>query len=437
MSAISEWNLVCQRDALIAVMVAVNCFGSCLFSVVAGSLADIVGRMPVLLVGVAVLVISTVIGCISRSFHTFVAAKFFSSGGVSAVMITAITSLFEVTTHSNRPLQIIFAGMLGVLFSDMWDATVAIVRVGWMLRHAAFMLPTSLMVPASCVASESPRWLIARGRLRDAETTMMNAAAVNHFPMHCTTSTIDKLKAELFRNEMRLPSIDQEMFNGYSMRRRALILSLSYFSITFAAFVSAFSIVRRKESWFDHFSFPMNIVCYVVMDRLITRFGMVTVLNIWFMTLGVLQCLLSLAFGTEGGAVCPVLVTLTTALFYTGSILYLVYIQEVFPTAVRGSAVGCIFACARLGGLSAIAGWAFQRAGRSDLGHAAAAILLLASIFTHEVLPRATKVESAKMECRNAPATRKRATNYAKRTPDSSSYNMRRGRSSAESLVDH
>ncbi|KAL1435418.1 hypothetical protein MTO96_000095 [Rhipicephalus appendiculatus] len=392
-SAISDWNLVCQRDALIDVMVAVNCFSSCLFSAAAGSLADSVGRMPVLLVGVAVLVVSTVNGCFSRSFHTFMAAKFFSSGGVSAVMITAVTSVFEATTHSNRPLQIVFAGMLGVLLSEMWDAIVAPVKIGWTLRHAVFMLPTALMVPAFCVASESPRWLIARGRLRDAEAAMMNAAAVNHFPMHCTASTVDKLKAELFRNEMRLPSIDQEMFNGYSMRRRAFILSLSYFSITFAAFVSAFSLVRRKESWFDHVSFTMNIVCYVVMDRLITRFSMVTVLNIWFMTIAVLQCLLSLAFSVGGGAACAILITVTTALFYTGSILCLVYIQEVFPTAVRGSAVGCVFACGRLGGLSAIAGRAFQRAGRSDLGHAAAAVLLLSSMFAHDALPRATKVE--------------------------------------------
>ncbi|KAL1436967.1 hypothetical protein MTO96_048988 [Rhipicephalus appendiculatus] len=306
-SAVSDWNLVCQREALVAVMVAVHCFGSCVFSAAAGSLADSLGRMPVLLVGVAVLLVSTVIGCLSRSFHAFVAAKFFSSGGVSAVMITTVMSLFEVTTHSNRPLQIIFAGMLGVLFSDMWVAAVAPVKIGWTLRHAVFMLPTALMVPAFCLASESPRSLIARGRFRDAEVVMMNAAAVNHFPMHCTASTIDKLKAELIRKEISLPSTDQEMLNGYSMRRRALILSLSYFTITFAAFVSALSPVRRKESWFEYVSFAMNIACYAVMDRLIIRFSMVAVLNIWFMTLGVLQCLLSLAFGIGGGDVCTIL----------------------------------------------------------------------------------------------------------------------------------
>ncbi|KAH7963107.1 solute carrier family 22 member 7 [Rhipicephalus sanguineus] len=432
-SAVSDWNLVCQRDTLIVVMVAVHCFGSCVFSAAAGSLADSVGRMPVLLVGTAVLVVSTVIGCLSRSFHAFVAAKFFSSGGVSAVMITAVTSVFEVTTRSNRPLQIIFAGMLGVLFSDMWDATVGPVKIGWTLRHAVYMLPTALMLPAFCVASESPRWLIARGRFKDAEVVMMNAAAVNHFPMHCTALTIDKLKAQLIRNEVRLPSIDQEMFNGYSMRRRALVLSLSYFSITFAAFVSAFSLVRRKESWLDHVSFTMNIVCYAVMDRLITRFSMVTVLNIWFMTLGALQCLLSLAFGVGGGAVCPILIMVTIALFYSGSMLCLVYVQEIFPTAVRGSAVGLVFACGRLGGLSAIAGWAFQRAGRSDLGHAAAAILLLASMFAHDALPRATKVECAKMEYNRAPAMSKHTMNFVKRTPESSIHDTSKGRTSAES----
>ncbi|XP_075724205.1 solute carrier family 22 member 7 [Rhipicephalus microplus] len=431
-SAVSDWNLVCQRDTLIILMVVVHCFGSCLFSGVAGCLADSVGRMPVLLAGVVVLIISTVIGCLSRSFHTFVVAKFFSSGGVSAVMITTITSVFEVTTHSDRPLQIIFAGMLAVLFSDIWEATVAQVKI-WTLRYAVFMLPTVLMVPAFCFASESPRSLIARGRIRHAEAVMMDAAAVNHFPMHCTALTVDKLKAEFIRNEIRLPSIDQEMLNGYSMRRWALILSLSYFSITFATFVSAFSLMRRKESWFDHVSFTMNILCYVVMDWLISRFSMVTVLNMWFMILGVLQCLLGLAFGIGGEDVCPILIMVTTALYYCGSILCLVYVQEIFPTAVRGSTVGLVFACGRLGCLSAIAGRALQRAGRRDIGHAVAAILLLVLIYAHDVLPHATNVERAKMKRCRVPSMSKRTTNLVKRTPDSSMHDTREGRASAES----
>ncbi|XP_037561386.1 solute carrier family 22 member 5 [Dermacentor silvarum] len=341
-------------------------------------------------------------------------------------------SLFEVTTHNNRPLHIIFAGTLGLLFSDMWYASLSTVKLGWMLKHAYYMFPTVLMLPAFCVVFESPRWLIAKGRFKAAEVVMMSAATINRFPIHYTALTLDKLKTAMVSNAVRLPSIDQDMLSGYSMRRRALILSLSYFSITFSAFIPSYAMENRNELWYTLGSFFLNLLGYSMMDLLITRLSILTVMNVWFALLALIQCLLSLAVGAGARVLSQALVMLATALFYSGSVLCFVYTLELFPTAIRGPVVGWVFACGRLGAVCATVVLKFFGLRRADVGHAVAGALLFTSMFAQGGLPRATSVECTKMEYRRSSAETQRSMEYMKKTLDSKLRTTPRGRISAD-----
>ncbi|XP_065302411.1 solute carrier family 22 member 7-like [Dermacentor albipictus] len=431
-SIVSDWDLVCQRRILVSVMIAVHSFSSFLFTVVAGSLADAIGRLPVVLACAVALIVSTVAACLSKSYVMFVAVKFISSGSAFAVMIITAMSVFEITTHSNRPLHVIFGATLGLLFSDMWYATVATVKLGWMLKQVVFMFPTVLMLPAFCVVFESPRWLVAKAQFNAAEAVMMTAAAMNHFPIHYTAVTLDKVKTVMVRNAVRLPSIDQDMPSAYSMRRRALILSLSYFSVTFSVFVPSFATGNRNEPWHTLGSFSVNLLGYAMMHLLITRLSILTVMNVWFSVLGVLQCLLSLAVGAGAELMSQALVMVATALFYSGSVLCFVYTLELFPTAIRGTVVCWVFACGRLGAVCATVVLEFLGLSRADLGHAVAGTLLMASMFAQGGLPQATTVECNKMEHRPASAVRKRSMEYMKKTLDSGLRDTSRSRISID-----
>ncbi|XP_050044872.2 solute carrier family 22 member 7-like [Dermacentor andersoni] len=427
-SIVSDWDLVCERRILVSVMIAVHVAGSFLITVIAGSLADTIGRLPLLLACVVVLIISTVAACLSKSYVMFVAVKFVSSGSVTAVMNITVMSVFEITTHNNRPLHVIFAATLGLLFSDMWYATVTTVKLGWMLKHALFIFPTVLTLPAFCVVFESPRWLIVKARFKEAEMVMMSAAVINHFPIHFTALTLDKVKTAMVRNTMRLPSIDHDMLSGYSMRRRVLVLSLSYFSMTFSAFIPSFATENRNEPWYTLGSFSVNLLGYAMMHLLITRLSILTVMNVWFSVLGLLECLLSVVVGGGPGVMIQALVMVATALFYSGSILCFVYTLELFPTAIRGTVLCWVFACGRLGAVFATAGLEFQNHGRADLGHAVAGTLLFASMFAQGGLPRATSAECTKMDYRRPSFVPEHRMEYMKKTLDSSIHATPRNR---------
>ncbi|XP_077513031.1 solute carrier family 22 member 7-like [Amblyomma americanum] len=88
-SIVSEWNLVCDRRLLMVAIVAVHNAGACVFTVAAGSIADHIGRKPVLLAGVTLLIVSTVAGCLSRTFLMLTTIGFFSSGSAGVVMSLA------------------------------------------------------------------------------------------------------------------------------------------------------------------------------------------------------------------------------------------------------------------------------------------------------------------------------------------------------------
>ncbi|KAK8782098.1 hypothetical protein V5799_016560 [Amblyomma americanum] len=119
-SIVSEWNLVCDRRLLIVAIVAVHNSGACVFTVAAGSIADHIGRKPVLLAGVTLLIVSTAAGCLSRTFLMLTTIGFFSSGSAGVVTSLAAVSFFEVTIHENRPLHIVVSVTAGLLFSDFY-----------------------------------------------------------------------------------------------------------------------------------------------------------------------------------------------------------------------------------------------------------------------------------------------------------------------------
>ncbi|KAH9372597.1 hypothetical protein HPB48_019116 [Haemaphysalis longicornis] len=78
-------------------------------------------------------------------------------------MALSAVALFEVTTHENRPLHIVLAGTVGVVFSDLWYVGWASVQLGWKLKQILFVLPTLLLLPALPYIEESPRWLTGQG----------------------------------------------------------------------------------------------------------------------------------------------------------------------------------------------------------------------------------------------------------------------------------
>jgi len=142
-----------------------------------GRLADRIGRKRLFLITLAVYVGATVLTGLTFDFASFLVCRFFTGvgiGGEYAAINSAIDELIPAHVRGTVNLAIngsfwigaaLGAGLSVVLLDPAWIGP----ELGW---RAAFLLGAVLGVAILLVRRnlpESPRWLLARGRVHEAE----------------------------------------------------------------------------------------------------------------------------------------------------------------------------------------------------------------------------------------------------------------------------
>ncbi|XP_077512858.1 organic cation/carnitine transporter 2-like [Amblyomma americanum] len=403
-TVVSEWDLVCQRKWLLLFMSLLQNVGATLFIPTVGPLADRVGRVPVLLASALVLAVCTAGGCLATTYRTLAVSLFLSSGSSALIMALSAISLFEVTAHSNRPLHIIVTATLGLVFSDFWYFSIIPANISWRLKNALFLLPPMLLIPLFYFMYESPRWLVAKGRFERAEAVMLAAAEMNYYPLPNAGFLLGKLQMHGPRNVNRRSTIIEDLLSAYSIRLRAVIIYGLFFSNTLASYVVSFSTSVQYKPRLPYVSFATNLACYALLHLLIRRLTMLTVITAWFAVLCLISFLLSLTVAVGQQVIVEALVFLETGFYYSGAVTSFVYAFELFPTALRATAVSCAFASARVGALCSCFALPLKVAGHEDVALAVAGCLLLATVISLRRLPPATAVECSKMASRRSSA---------------------------------
>ncbi|XP_037274415.2 solute carrier family 22 member 7-like [Rhipicephalus microplus] len=399
-TAVSTWNMVCGRKPLIVVMYAIQNTGPAVFVLTAGYFADNYGRVPVLLTAIAVLTISTVAVCVFRDYAVHAVFKFFSSGSSILTMTSSAISLFEVTTHDNRPLSIAVSITIGLLVADSWFFLLVPWSLCWERKLSVFLLPALVLLPTFLLVHESPRWLIATGRFNRAEEVVIAAADKNHFPLANAACLIDSLKEDTTnRLNRRKSTCAEELLSLFSMRRRALVLCGCFFSNSFALYAITFSKGQLYTPWLPFIAFFFNSSVYGLAHWLMRRFAMLTVITILFAALCSVQCFLCLTVFGEYDVATEALLQADIALYYSGAVVCFVYVLELFPTALRATAVGWTVACGRLGVGCALFLSMLINSGLEYVPPAVAGLLLFLSLLTLRILPPATTIECTKIAC--------------------------------------
>lgn len=397
-TAVSKWNMVCGRKALITIMYAIQNTGPAVFVLTAGHFADTIGRVPVLLSAVGVLFVSTVAICLSNDYVAHAVVKFFSSGSALLTLTSSAISLFEVTIHDKRPLNIAVSVTLGLLASDSWFFFLVPWNLRWERKLCVFILPALVVLPAFLMVNESPRWLVANGMYERAERVVIAAAEKNHFPLANAACLVDSLKADATRKiNRRKSTCAEELLSMFSIRRRALVLCGCFFSNSFALYAITFSKGQLYTPWLPFIAFTFNSTVYAIAHLLMRKLAMLTVITVLFAALCVVQCLLCLTVFNQMDVATEALLQTNIALYYSGAVVCFVYVLELFPTALRATAVGWTIACGRLGVGCALFSSLLNNTGLEYLAPAAAGVLLFASLLTLRILPPATTIECTKM----------------------------------------
>ncbi|KAK8768021.1 hypothetical protein V5799_005197 [Amblyomma americanum] len=427
-SMVSQWDLVCDRRFLRGALVLLNVFSFTVVGIGAGSVADTVGRTPVLMAITVSLLASTIVLCLGRTFPVHAVAKFIASGSAAAHLIDSGTLFFEVTIHENRPLHIAVAGVVAVICSELWFEMMKLVRTNWKLKQAVFLAPTFLSAATFCVSAESPRWLVAKARFQEAEDVMLAAAETNLFPLYNAACLMDKVKsraADNCRPDRATAAV--EMFQGVSLRKRAVAVFFTYFSAYFVLRIVVQSPLIQQSLTLQWVSFALVVLSSAGMLFVITRVTLLQFISTCFAVLGVLQCMSSLTIASDYLALKQGLIVSAKALVFVAYTALGTLSLELFPTAVRGTSTGCFIGFGGLGATVASASTLLQKVGREDVCFAVAGSLMFASVLVLRTLPRNTTAECAKIAVKCASVFREQNVEHMKKTLE-----QREGRDSRE-----
>ncbi|KAH7937553.1 hypothetical protein HPB49_013005 [Dermacentor silvarum] len=379
---VSAWNLVCYRRHLIAVIPLVHITGSVVLPSIAGYLADCVGRRPVLLVSAAALIVGTLGGCFADTYVVYVVMRFVNYGCSGAAALMSGMLAFEATRHEYRTTYTVAVTLLAVLHSEVWYDMVRQLSLERFLLQAIFLAPTAFAFSTFWFADESPRWLIFSRNMASAEAVMLAAAKMNNVPLPTTACLLNKLKAELLKSEERLRTTTvcaEDSWANY-IPVRAAFMFVPYFSAAFTYIVLLQSSLKTPDSWARWLSLPTNMLTTLLAYTLIGRVKPLELLTRSCGLLGGLVCLLSVTIGGPLAELAQLFFIPAEALALAVNVLAGVCVCEVFPTPVRGTALGWGFGIGRVGGVGATFASVLRNVGREDAAFAIAACLLFLSL---------------------------------------------------------
>lgn len=316
-------------------------------SVVWGWIADVYGRKASILLSAVMFVGTSICGAMP-SLAWNIAMCFMMGAAAGGMLPVTYALLAEMMPSRHRGWSLVLVGGLGAVggyFAASGLSAVLQPIFGWRILWLA-NLPTGLtLVLLGAFIPESAKFLMARGRMLEAEAVMRRFGA----RAYSTSATA------------AAPSPASQPLVGLALYGKLVALSLSALSwglINFGLLLwlpadlvakgYSVGVSSRLLAESALIAFPTVFVAALMYSRWSAKWALVTMIGI---TLAGLVLVLRLELAGNGNPVLPV------ALLIVGTngmiAIVLPYAAESFPLRVRARATGWVAACTKAGGLLA------------------------------------------------------------------------------------
>ncbi|MFD7003208.1 MFS transporter [Streptomyces mirabilis] len=324
---------------------------------VTGRLADRFGRRRVMLGAVAVYTVFSAVGAVSPDVWMVIGARFLAGMGIGPVLPLADSYLSDLLPARYRGRYTVWAytiGFLGVPAVGLlarWLVPLSPLGLdGWRWLFLLGSVGGLIVLALRRTLVESPRWLASVGRIDEAEATLRtlgdtSPAPGKSVPTRTTpaeapsTSTRQALRALLlqpvYRRRVGMMTVFHLLssFGGYGFGTMApLVLAEKGYSIVSSLLFSAVTFL----------GYPLGSLLSLPLIERLERKHLVVGAALMMAASGVL-------FGSADGEVTILLAGLCcTAVTNVFSNAYHVYQAEIFPTALRVTAVSWTYSLSRI-----------------------------------------------------------------------------------------
>ncbi|CAN8000466.1 unnamed protein product, partial [Ixodes hexagonus] len=354
-SIVSQWNLVCSRRWLLTLQ-PVAYLGGTWAACVMGYLGDSIGRRPVFLVALLVLLASGTATVFAYTVAMFTTLRAITSASSLTVMTVSSVLLFEVTKTTHRVVFSAFAACFSSAMLPPFNLLLKAVAQHWIVAQAMLMIPTSFLLLAVYAMKESPCWLLAKCDYEGTERVVLSAAKINGIPLTDVKAKMKKIRHALLRRgcvktDAKRSSALDLVLNAF-LRGRAItifgswFLMLFFFYDTFLSETLAHNTSARMT--YVLVRIPVPIAFMFVLHHISRR-------RVLFLTMVQMSVLLGfqawLVHQKDESVVILATVILGGIVVDTMVMTAFVYTLEIFPTVQRGLGLSLSLAIGRLGGM--------------------------------------------------------------------------------------
>jgi sugar porter (SP) family MFS transporter len=151
--------------------------GSMLGAIVGGALADKYGRRTVLLAGAIIFIAGSIVAFLAPTAALLIVARFVLGLAIGFTSVTAPVYVSELSPPQSRGMRIglyQFALTLGIALANLTGYLLAS-QQAWRAMFGLGALPAILFLLLLFTVPESPRWLVANGRIAEAQAILQRA----------------------------------------------------------------------------------------------------------------------------------------------------------------------------------------------------------------------------------------------------------------------
>ncbi|XP_069110508.1 organic cation transporter protein-like [Argopecten irradians] len=349
---VSEWSLVCDKDWVPSTITTIQMVGLLVSGLVAGHIADGIGRKPTYFASLLVLTFCNAIAGFSVSWRMFAAMRFLLGFGVGCYLTVFYTFMMEFTPSRHRAVVVAFpswalwASILG--FIAMWLRD-------WRHIHFATSIMTAPWLFFWWVTPESFRYLVSHNRIDEAQDIVRRMARINGRPVPNVKEL--RLLADIDRTTQKKYSV-RDILSTKRLRNYTLLLGVGWLSCGYTFYAISFGVQSLSGNlYYNMFlvtvvEVPAQMSTYFLSNKLgrkPTALGFLTIASISSLVVAVAQITdleikhqlmnyFALAAKLCVAAAWSTLMLLTT---------------ENFPTVVRNIGFGLQCSVSRVGGMVA------------------------------------------------------------------------------------
>lgn len=334
------WRLSPQQSGL---LIGASYLGQLLGALLFGGLAERFGRIRSATAGITIMAVMTVACALVGNLPSLIACRFVQGIGIGGEMPVAATYISELSPAQGRGrffllYEMIFSiGLMAVGQLGAW----LVPAFGWQSIFLVGSIPCLIITALVARLPESPRWLISKGRLREAEAIVkkIEASTERRNPAGETTTPVTGPARSTRWTELLSVSYRQRTLIVWTLWASAYFIANSLNNWLPSLYNTVYHLGLRQSLRAASMTNVAQVLVLLICAFTIDRIGRRKWTAVSFIAGGVLLGILGF-IGVRSMFSAMILATLSYGIIGSiNAVLYL-YTPEIYPTRMRAVGTG-------------------------------------------------------------------------------------------------